>query len=130
MALTYHKKYSCVSCVCGELITGKHTCSIPVKKIEIVVCFGTLEKSGKRCGICFGKEQEEIYEDQWWEDESGYTICRYCGVKTHAQLPKYCCCPAFIDEDGIPKCKRCKEEWNDSEDMNVGSCRIFKYEGE
>ena len=129
MALTYHEKHSCVSCVCGELITGKHTCSIPVTKIEIVVCFWYSGKSGKRCEICFGKEQEKKYEDQWWEDESGYTICRYCGVKTHAQLPKYCCCPAFIDEDGIPKCKRCKEEWNDS-DMDVGSCQACKYEGE
>lgn len=129
MALTYHEKHSCVSCVCGELITGTHTCSIPVKKIEIVVCFWYSGKSGKRCEICFGKEQEKKYEDQWWEDESGYTICRYCGVKTHAQLPKYCCCPAFIDEDGIPKCKRCKEEWNDS-DMDVGSCQACKYEGE
>ena len=130
MALTYHEKHSCVSCVCGKLITGKHTCSIPVTKIEIVVCFWYSGKSGKRCEICFGKEQEKKYEDQWWEDESGYTICRHCGVKTRARLPKYCCCPAFIDGDGIPKCKRCKEEWNDSEDMNVGICRICKYQGE
>ena len=129
MALTYHEKHSCVSCVCGELITGKHTCSIPVTKIEIVVCFWYSEKEGKKCEICFGKEQEKKYKDQWWEDESGYTICRHCGVKTRAYLPKYCCCPAFIDEDGIPKCKRCKEEWNDSY-LNEGSCDTCKYEGE
>ena len=52
-----------------------------------------------------------------------------CGVKTDGGLPKYCCCQAFIDTDGIAKCKKCKEEWNSSY-LDDGSCDECGYEGE
>ena len=35
MALTYHFHHNVISCACGKLITGKHTCDIQVTKVVV-----------------------------------------------------------------------------------------------
>ena len=59
MVYIHHSIDGAVSCVCGELISGKHTCKIPVSKIEVVVCHWYSGQSEQHCQICVVKEQEE-----------------------------------------------------------------------
>ena len=62
-----------------------------------------------KCRVCLVKEGEKRYEDQWETDESGYCICSECKLKCDGSLPKRCDCHSYIDTDGTPKCKGCKE---------------------
>ena len=131
MSLTYHAEYKVITCACGKLITGKHTCDIQVSKIEVVVCAYTsrFSKSQKACQICAVKEQEQKYEEQWDTDESGYCVCAECRIKTDYGLPKRCKCNAYIDTDGEAKCKRCKELWTEPY-LEFGECDECGYEGD
>ena len=97
-AFTYHRDSKTVSCVCGEEINGRHTCS-EILKVK--------ECTNKDCTICQEKEKERLFIDQWTEDEDGYTRCSTCGQKRYDDLPKHCNCHAYIDRDGIEKCKSC-----------------------
>ena len=110
IVLTYHSEHGVITCVCGELITGKHTCD----KIEVVVCdfySDFMKENDKVCRVCLVKEGEKRYEDQWDTDESGYCICAECRLKCDGYLPKRCDCHCYIDTDGTPKCKSCNEIW-------------------
>ena len=110
IALTYHSEHGVITCVCGELITGKHTCD----KIEVAVCdfySAFMKENDKGCRVCLVKEGKKRYEDQWDTDESGYCICAECGLKCDGYLPKRCDCHCYIDTDGTPKCKSCNEIW-------------------
>ena len=133
MALMYHTRHKVTSCVCGELITGKHTCDIQVSKIEVVTCdydsSSSYSKSEQPCSICVVKEQEEKYEEQWDHDESGYTICAHCKDKTDYGFPKQCSCRAFISIDGEPKCKKCLNRWTEPW-LDSGECGQCGYDGD
>ena len=62
MALTYHSEHGVITCVCGELITGKHTCDILISKIEVVVCdfySRFMKENDKVCKVCLVKEGEK-----------------------------------------------------------------------
>ena len=112
--MTYHSGHQVITCVCGELITGEHMCSVKVSKIEVVICEYSCrfwKKTEKVCEVCIVKEGENRYEDQWETDESGYCVCAKCGDKTDGCLPKVCACKAYIDSDGEAKCKGCKGLW-------------------
>ena len=114
MALIYHSQHGVITCVCGELITGKHTCDILISKIEVVVCdfySRFMKENDKVCRVCLVKEGEKRYEDQWETDESGYCICAEYKLKCDGCLPKRCDCHSYIDTDGTPKCKGCNEIW-------------------
>ena len=79
-----HSQHGVITCVCGELITGKHTCDILISKIEVVVCdFNSrfMKENDKVCRVCLVKEGEKRYEDQWETDESGYCIYSECKLK-------------------------------------------------
>ena len=102
MALTYHFQHGVITCVCGELITGKHTCDIPISKIEVVVCnfFSRFWKEIEVCAVCVVKKGEKRYDDQWEIDESEYCVCSECKLKCDGSLPKRCDCHSYIDTDG------------------------------
>ena len=133
MSLTYHAKHNVITCACGKLITGKHTCDIKLSKIEVVVCdyysSCSSSKSEQPCSICVVKEQEQKFEEQWDTDESGYCICAECKDKTDYGIPKHCSCRAFIGIDGEPKCKRCLNRWTEPW-LDSGECGECGYEGE
>ena len=125
---TYHKNHNVVSCVCGELINGKHDCKVEgdkVMQIRVKECF--YESSRKdadedACEICLDKEAEKAYEDQWDTDD-GYCICSTCGDKCDGDLPKECSCDAYIDRNGEERCKSCDELWL-SPYLDYGSCKF------
>ena len=103
MVLTYHSEHGVITCVCGELITGKHTCDT----IEVAVCdfySDFMKENDKVCRVCLVKEGEKRYEDQWETDESGYYICSEWKSSEKVRL-------SYIDTDGTPKCKGCMEIW-------------------
>ena len=132
MALTYHSEYKAITCVCGELITGKHMCGVKVSKIEVVVCEYSCrfwKKTEKRCEICIVQEQEKRYEDHWETDESGYCVCTECGDKTEGCLPKICACKTYVDNDGSSKCKGCKGIWEESY-LESEECKNCGYDGD
>ena len=130
MALTYHFHHNVISCACGELITGSHTCDTQVTKIEVVVCNYISSYSKEQpCQICLVKEQEQKYEEQWDYDDSGCSICVECDSICEHKLPKRCSCTAFIDTDGKPKCKKCKKLWTDLF-LNSGECGDCGYQGD
>ena len=84
-------------------------------------------RSGKPCKIYVAQEKLEEYKNQWKEDDSGYCVCRECGIKTEAFLPKECACNAFVDRDGETKCKNCKEIWSCNLDLTY-ACEKCGYE--
>ena len=58
IALTYHSEHGVITCVCGELITGKHTCDT----IEVAVCdfySDFMKENDKVCRVCLVKEGEK-----------------------------------------------------------------------
>ena len=127
MALIYHDKHQVVSCVCGILISGEHDCKITLSRVKVEVCYWFSGRSGEPCKICIVQEKLEKYRYQWTEDDSGYCICRECGDKTEAFLPKECGCSAFVDKDGETKCKNCKEVWNCNLELTY-ACEKCGYE--
>ena len=131
MALTYHFHHNVISCACGKLITGSHTCDTQVTKIEVVVCnyISRFSKTNEQpCEICLVKEQEQRYEEQWEHDDSGCPTCAECEDRCDYGLPKRCSCAAFIDIDGKSKCKKCKKLWTEPY-LNFGECGECGYEG-
>ena len=132
MALTYHAHHNVITCVCDQLITGKHTCDVKLSKIEVVECrydSRFASETEQPCPTCIVKEGEEKYEEQWARDESDYTICSVCRLKTDYRLPKSCSCVAYIDYDGVTKCKKCHKQWADNQDVDYGDCVECGYEG-
>ena len=130
MSMTYHKKANVITCICGVVIRGVHTCNTQVSKITIVECnYDSVGDGNGRCLTCVTKEQECKYLDQWTTDESGYCICEECGDKCDGFLPKICNCSGFIDTDGEVKCKSCFALWVDP-DIETGQCDICGYMGE
>ena len=109
--LTYHRYHGGLVCACGTIIQGNHCCNIkPATKIEIQEC---KHPSSKNCPICLEKEKEHEYGEQWRKDESGYSCCVFCGEKSYEELPKLCNCAAYVDTDGVQKCKACHEPWTE-----------------
>ena len=120
MAFTYHCNSKTVTCVCGKEITGEHICG-GVPKVE--------ECTNKDCTTCQEKEKERLFEEQWFDDEDGYSRCSTCRDKCDCDLPKYCNCHAYIDIDGVKKCKSCDNPWGDL-DTEWGRCDKCGYDGE
>ena len=122
MTMIYHNKSNVITCVCGTLITGAHTCKISVKSIKIKVC----DNSDKKCFVCWNENQKQKYKDQWKTDVAGYCVCAVCGVKTDGFLPKVCSCHAYIDADGWDKCKNCNIIWEELDfDDQCSSCEYM-----
>ena len=119
---TYHRDSKTVSCVCGKEITGRHTCSDILKVKECT-------NNNKDCTICREKEEKRLFEDQWMGDEDGYNRCTTCRDKCDYGLPKYCSCHAYVDRDGIEKCKSCDHPWGDL-DTEMDDCINCGYQGE
>ena len=117
---TYHKDSKTVSCVCGKEIYGEHTCN-DIPKVK--------ECNDEDCTICDDKEDERLFEEQWYVDRDGYSRCFTCGLKCDEDLPKHCNCNAFIDTDGVEKCKSCKHPWGLKE-TEFDECDNCGYEGE
>ena len=116
IVLTYHKNHNVVTCVCGVVVQGEHLCDIKAStKIQIKECNYQSSYSGNKecCLICLKMEKKQEYENQWNEDEDGYSYCNFCGVKCDGELPKYCSCHAYVDLDGEKKCKSCHELWEE-----------------
>ena len=109
--LTYHQESKMVTCVCGELIERRHSCSI-TKSGQTRVIFQTCgyknwkSKKGDECEVCMKSENFQKYLDSSYEDQDGYEYCSFCGEHIHC-----CICVAFVDRDGKKKCKECKELW-------------------
>ena len=103
----------------GKEISGEHTCNvIQVKECNTVNCI-----------ICKNKKNEQLCKDQWCEDRDGYSRCSTCGVKSDDELPKECGCNAYIDIDGVEKCKSCNHSWG-KKSMEFGQCDNCGFEGE
>ena len=114
----YHKDSKTVSCICGKEISGRHTCNnIRVKECNVV-----------NCTICKYKKDEQLFKDQWYEDRDGYRRCSTCGVKSDDELPKHCSCNAYIDIDGVEKCKSCNHLWG-KKNMEFEQCDNCGFEG-
>ena len=99
----YHKDSKTVSCICGKEISGEHTCY----NIQVKEC------NDENCAICKYKKELQLFIDQWYEDRDGYSRCSTCGDKCDAELPKECSCNAYIDTDGVEKCKSCNRQWGE-----------------
>ena len=96
----------------------KHTCNnIQVK-----------ESNTANCTICKYKKEEQLFKDQWYEDRDGYSRCSTCGVKSDDELPKHCSCNAYIDIDGVEKCKSCNHLWG-KKNMEFEQCDNCGFEG-
>ncbi len=116
---TYHKESKTVSCVCGKEINGEHTCN-DILKVK--------ECNGGDCTICDDKEDQRLFEDQWYEDRDGYSRCTTCDDKCDEDLPKRCECHAYIDIDGVEKCKSCNRYWDQA--YYNAKCNNCGYDGE
>ena len=106
-------------------------------------CTAFIDEDGeKKCKTCKtlwtqGTDMEEecieclqkIFDDQWDCDESGRFRCAECGEDTDGRsLPKKCSCTAFIDHDGLRKCKNCRERWvNDTMREACDSCNYWQF---
>lgn len=129
LVLTYHKECKIVTCVCGVLIKGCHTCSI-TKSGQARVVFRVCdyaqwkEKRGDECQVCLKEENFQKYLDSSYKDRDGYEYCSFCNEHIHC-----CICVAFTDTDGKKKCKSCKEVW-DGLDVESGECDACGYEGD
>ena len=122
--LTYHQKSKKVSCVCGELITRDHTCSIIKSGHTTRLIFQTCGyENGHECQDCSKEENLQKYMDSSYKDRDGYEYCSFCDNHVHC-----CSCPAFVDIDGIEKCIKCKELW-DSPDVESGKCKSCGFDG-
>ena len=115
----YHKDSKTVSCICGKEISGEHTChNIQVKKCK-----------EENCTICKNKKNEQLCKDQWYQDHDGYSCCSTCGDKSDDELPKECSCNAYVDKDGVEKCKSCDNPWG-KKNMEFEQCDNCGFEGE
>ena len=80
--LTYHKECKMITCVCGVLIEGCHTCSI-TKSGQTRVIFQTCgyenwkPKKGDECEVCMKKENFQKYLDSSYTDQDGYEYCSF-----------------------------------------------------
>jgi hypothetical protein len=127
VVLTFHQDYNIVTCVCGVVIQGEHSCNNEMTRIQVKVCHNL---RSEECQICLKKEKEQKFEDQWRTDEDGYSCCSYCGYKCYGELPKICPCSAYVDKDGVEKCKSCNETWENLIDIEMGECDTCGYMGE
>ena len=118
--LTYHQASKMITCACGELIEGHHTCLI--KPGQMMMIFQTCgyktwkAKKGDECEVCMKKENFQKYLDSSYTDQDGYEYCSFCREHAHC-----CSCDAFVDMDGKKKCKKCKELWP-GPDVDSGLC--------
>ena len=131
LVLTYHWECKRVTCVCGEVIEGSHTCSITKSgraRVVFRVCdyagWRDKDKRGDECQVCIKEENFQKYLDSSYKDQDGYEYCSFCHDATHC-----CSCRAFIDIDGKEKCKKCNELWTGS-DVQSGECDACGYEGD
>ena len=134
LVLTYHRGCKRVTCVCGVVIEGCHTCSImsymlksgQAVRVIFRVCdyTGCKDKRGDECQVCIKEENFQKYLDSSYKDRDGYEYCSSCDEHIHC-----CSCVAFIDRDGKEKCKKCKKLWTGS-DVQSGECDGCGYEGD
>ena len=108
LVLTYHREWKRVTCVCGVVIEGCHTCSITKfgrARVVFRVCDYARwkDKRGDECQVCFKEENFQKYLDSSYKDQDGYEYCSFCHDAIHC-----CSCRAFIDIDGKEKCKNVK----------------------
>ena len=114
---TYHNDSKTVTCICGKEISGEHACYV----IQVKEC------NGENCAICEKKKVEQLFIDQWYEDRDGYSCCSTCGVKSDGVLPKDCCCNAYVDIDGVEKCKSCNRLWSGEKSMLFHDCEDCRF---
>ena len=134
LILIYHRGCKKVTCVCGMVIEGPHTCSIMLDmfksgqavRVIFQVCdyTGCKDERGNECQVCIKEENFQKYLDSSYKDRDGYEYCSFCDEHIHC-----CSCAAFIDRDGQEKCKRCKKLWT-SCDVQSGECDGCGYEGD
>ena len=134
LILIYHKGCKKVTCVCGMVIEGPHTCSImsdmfksgQAVRVIFQVCdyTGCKDERGNECQVCIKEENFQKYLDSSYKDRDGYEYCSFCDEHIHC-----CSCVAFIDRDGKEKCKKCKKLWTGS-DVQSGECDGCGYEGD
>ena len=72
----YPKSCQLVTCLCGLVINGEHTCSNDDKvfsSVRILECHYSPEKklNGIACQICKEKENFKKYENQWYQYRDG-----------------------------------------------------------
>ena len=136
LVLTYHEACKKVTCICGVMIQGCHSCSIAesgqgmVSGIVFRVCRWERRKRAKgqsdqeeECQVCLKEENFQKYLDSTYNDRDGYEYCSFCNEHSHC-----CSCVAFINRDGEEKCKRCNAIW-DGLDLESGKCDACGYEG-
>ena len=117
---TYHNDSKTVTCICGKEISGEHACYV----IQVKEC------NGENCTICEKKKDEQLFIGQWYEDVVyGYSRCSTCGVKSDVELPKDCMCNAYVDRDGVKKCKSCNRLWPEKS-MVFHECENCRFKGE
>ena len=119
--LTCHEKSKRVTCVCGKLIEGDHTCLITKSDQTRVIFQDCGYKSWRRenkgeCEVCIKEENFQKYLDSSYTGQDGYEYCSFCHKHVHC-----CSCVAFVDRDGKKKCKKCKELWT-GPDVDSGVC--------
>ena len=134
LVLIYHSGCKRVTCVCGVVIEGCHTCSImsdmlksgQAVRVIFRVCdyTGSKDERGDECQVCIKEENFQKYLDSSYKDRDGYEYCSFCDEHIHC-----CSCVAFIDRDGKEKCKKCKKLWTGS-DVQSGECDGCGYEGD
>ena len=98
--LTYHQESKMVTCVCGELIERRHSCSITKSGQTRVIFQDCGYKSWKnenkgKCEVCIKEENIHKYLDSSYTDQDGYDYCSFCHEHIHC-----CSCVAFVDMDG------------------------------
>ena len=70
-----------IECQCKQIINGEHVCPQEGKSLRITECAFNPWKDNYECDVCCKDAEKKEYDDQWSDDEDGYTRCSHCREK-------------------------------------------------
>ena len=127
--MQYHKMGGRVTCVCGTLIDGGHSCRFSSGEgcggLDVVGCGFDVETE-KGCMVCLKKTHYDRHLAATYYDRNARTYC--CGTCRKGLV--VCTCSGFVAEDGHVRCKNCRALWDDSRDTEKGECLFCSFDGE
>ena len=97
-----HEHAHCCSCVAFVDMDGKKKC----KKCKELWTGPDVESGECESEVCVKEKNYEKYLDSRY-DRDGYVHCSFYDKSILS-----CTCAAFVDIDGLEKCKKCKTLWN------------------
>ena len=134
--ITYHKRHNIITCVCGQQIDGTHECVMkkPHTMIKVVECIYDMHCDGSipYCPVCDEAAKKKAFEEQWYIDRDGYSLCEECGHKSDwGEVPKMCGCMVYdVGEehrfvDGQCVCTGCDDVLADGPEELCKKCDVW-----